>query len=266
MNPDVDAGAGKDLRTLAPSVQLPVTICVLCYGPNINLAERFLKSLFRNTDPCLFRLRAGLNEVEAATQRLINKYVNQFGNIDLFVEPKNIFKNPLMRRMFHEKPLSSQWALWCDDDTHFTRPDWLQRLAMKIEHSPNVDMWGWIHVLWRHDEAILKWIRAASWYRGRPFRKGTDLKGNPAIEFRFAPGAFWAIRTEVLRLLNWPDPRLTHADEDFLLGEALRQNLFRIESFNYGVKVNDAPRRNATSPSVSVSVGVPKPSSDVIVG
>jgi len=249
--------AEENLRTLAPSVQFPVTICVLCYGPNANLAARFLESLFRNTEPSLFRLRAGLNEVEPATHRLFGEYANRFANIELFVEPKNIFKNPLMRRMFHEKPLSSQWTIWCDDDTYFTRADWLQRLATKIEHSPKVAMWGWIHVLWRRDEAILNWIRQASWFRGRSFRKGTDLEGNPAVEFRFAPGAFWAIRTEVLRLLNWPDPRLVHADEDFLLGEALRQNSFRIENFKYGVKVNDAPRRNAAAPSVSLGVGAP---------
>jgi GT2 family glycosyltransferase len=234
----------RTLHALAPSVQFPVTICVLCYGPNASLAERFLESLFRNTDPSLFLLRAGLNEVEAATHSLLSKYANQFGNIELFVEPKNIFKNPLMRRMFNERPIPSEWTIWCDDDTHFTRPDWLQRLALKIEAYPEVAMWGWIHVLWRRDQEILNWIRLATWFRGVPFRKGTDLDGKPAIEFRFAPGAFWAIRTEVLRFIDWPDPRLVQADEDFILGEALRQNSLRIENFKYGIKVNDAPRRN----------------------
>jgi GT2 family glycosyltransferase len=248
MNPDAAETAGGTLRALAPSVQFPVTICVLCYGPNANLAERFLESLFRNTDPSLFLLRAGLNEVEPETHRLFSKYSNRFGNIELFVEPKNIFKNPLMRRMFHEKPLSSQWTLWCDDDTHFTRPDWLQCLALKIEAYPNVEMWGWIHVLWRRDEEILNWIRQASWFRGLPFRKGTDLDGNPAVEFRFAPGAFWAIRTKVLYRLRWPDPRLIQANEDFILGEALRQNGFRLENFKHGVRVNDAVTRT-TSPT-----------------
>jgi GT2 family glycosyltransferase len=223
----------------------------------VDLARRFLQSLFHNTDPALFLLRAGLNEVERATLRLFHQYADEFGNIDLFIEPKNIFKNPLMRRMFREKPLSSRWTIWCDDDTHFTRPDWLQRLALKIEHSQEVAMWGWIHALWRRDEGILEWIRQAHWFHGLPFRKGTDLDGNRAVEFRFAPGAFWALRTEVLRFLDWPDPRLVHSNEDFLLGEALRQNSFRIEDFNYGVKVNDAARRNADAPAVSLPVGAP---------
>lgn len=242
------------LQTLAPSVQFPVTICVLCYGPNVVLARRFLDSLYSHTDPSLFSLRAGLNEVEKATHRLFQEYLRKFDNIELFIEPKNVFKNPLMRRLFHERPIASKWTIWCDDDTHFTRPDWLQRLALKVEHSPDVAMWGWVHVLWRRDKAILDWIHEASWYRGIPFLRGTDLDGNRAIEFRFAPGAFWAIRTQVLYRLDWPDPRLIQADEDFVLGEALRQNSFSIQNFKYGVKVNDAPRRNPNAQAVASSV------------
>ena len=33
--------------------------------------------------------------------------------------------------------------------------------------------------------------------------------------------------------------------------EALRQNAFRMENFYYGVKMNDAPRRNADAPEVN---------------
>jgi GT2 family glycosyltransferase len=240
----------QPLATLAPSVAFPVTICVLCYGPHSALAARFLESLYRHTDPSLFLLWAGLNEVEPATHRLFDEYSRRFGNSELFTEPKNIFKNPLMRRMFYEHPLTSRWTIWCDDDTHFTRPDWLQRLALKIEHSPNVAVWGWVHVLWRRDRAILKWIRQAPWYGGVPFLRGTDLDGKPATEFRFAPGAFWAARTDVLRRLDWPDSRLVHANEDFLFGEALRQNGARIGNFRHGVAVNDAPRRNAEATQV----------------
>jgi len=239
------AAAGqRHLRVIAPSLRFPITICVLCYGANAALANRFLQSLYENTDSSLFLLRAGLNEVERATRELFNNYAKKFGNITLFEEPKNIFKNPLMRRMFHQQPLQSKWVIWADDDSYFTRPDWLQRLALRIENAPDVSMWGWLHRLWSRDPSVAEWIRQSSWYRGVPFVEGTDLDGHSAIEFRFAPGAFWVLRTEVLQKLQWPDPRLVHANEDFLLGEALRQNGFRLENFNYGVTVNDAPRRN----------------------
>ena len=241
----------RALPALTPSVQFPVLICVLCYGPHAKLARRFLQSLYGNTSPSLFVLRAGLNEVESATYRLFAEYADRFGNVELFIESKNVFKNPLMRRMFREKPIPSNWTIWCDDDTHFIRPDWLLRLALRIEASPEAVMWGPIHALWRKDNEILEWIQQAPWFKGIPFRKGRNFDGSRAVEFRFAQGAFWAIRTKVLHQLDWPDPRLIHACEDFILGEALRQNSFRIEGFNYGVKVNDSPRRNPEAHPVS---------------
>jgi hypothetical protein len=53
-----------------------------------------------------------------------------------------------------------------------------------------------------------------------------------------------------LERLGWPDPRLIQANDDFLLGEAMRQNQWRMGEFHYGVKVNDAPRRNAAAAEV----------------
>jgi GT2 family glycosyltransferase len=233
------------LAALAPSVGFPLTICVVAYGAHAPLAERFLASLYRNTDPALFYLRAGLNEAEPKTQNLFDTYAKRFGNITIFAEAKNIFKNPLMRRMFYQPTLATTWTIWCDDDTHFTRPDWLQRLSSKIECSPEVAQWGKLYALWRRDQFILDWIKAANWYQGIPCLQGVDLDGNEATKFSFATGGFWAARTEALRHLDWPDRRLIHASEDFLLGEALRQNQFRLGSFKYGLNINDAPRRNA---------------------
>ena len=202
----------------------------------------------------LFWLRAGLNEAGPATRKLFRDYAARYKNIIFFIEPKNIFKYPMMRRMFYESPLSSVWTIWCDDDTHFTRPDWLQRLGLKIECSPDVIMWGKSYVLWRRDKFILDWIKAAAWYRGLSCLRGKDRDGNDAARFSFATGGFWAIRSDVLRQLNWPDSRLVHTTGDFLLGEALRQNRMPIGRFDYGVKINDAPRRNAKE-AVTASPG-----------
>jgi len=212
-------GGRHPLALSLPAVDFPLTLCVLAYGPHATLAGRFLESLYTFTDPRLFHLRAGLNEAAPATHRLFRKYSGQFKNIGLFIAPKNVFKYPMMRRMFYEPPISTRWTIWCDDDTHFTRPDWLQRLALKIEYSPTVSMWGKPYVLWRRDKFILDWIREASWYRGLPSLRGKDINGKDAAKFSFATGGFWAIRTGTLRRLNWPDPRLIHVTGDFLLGE-----------------------------------------------
>lgn len=242
------------LALTLPAIEFPVTICVLAYGSNAVLARRFLESLYACTDPRLFHLRAGLNEAAPATRKLFHDYAARFENITLFVEPKNIFKYPIMRRMFYDPPLSTRWTVWCDDDTHFTRPDWLQRLGFKIECSPEVSMWGKPYVLWRRDKFIRDWIKAAPWYRGLACMRGKDLKGKDAAKFSFATGGFWAIRTDVLRQLDWPDQRLVHTTGDFLLGEALRQNRLSLGRFDYGVRINDAPRRNPGE-AVAVSPG-----------
>jgi GT2 family glycosyltransferase len=246
--------ARHPLTVTLPVVRFPVTICVLAYGPHAALARRFLSSLYTYTDPRLFYLRVGLNEAGSATRRLVRAYAARFKNITVFTEPKNIFKYPMMRRMFNEPPLSTLWTIWCDDDTHFTRPDWLQRLGIKIECAIEVSMWGKPYVLWRRDQVILDWIKAAGWYCGLPCIRGQDPHGNDAAKFCFATGGFWAIRTDVLRQLNWPDPRLIHTTGDFLLGEALRQNRLTLGRFDYGVRINDALRRNPKE-AVAVSPG-----------
>ena len=235
------------LAVALPAVRFPVTICMLAYGPHVLLAERFLGSLYTYTDPGLFHLRAGLNEAERPTQDLLRDYAARFGNITLLTATQNIFKYPMMGRLFHEPPLSTDWTIWCDDNTHFTRPDWLHRLGLAIECSPRVCMWGSPYIVWRRDKAILRWIEAAAWYRRLPCCYGKDQEGRKAAQFSFATGGFWAIRTAALRALDWPDPRLVHTTGDFLLGEALRQNGLPLGRFDYGVKINDARRRNAAS-------------------
>jgi GT2 family glycosyltransferase len=235
---------------LWPTVDFPVTVCVVCYGPHFGLAERFLTSLYQQTSPTLFRLRAGLNEVVPETLQLFQSYRERYGNIDLFIEPKNRFKNPLMRRMFTEQPLTSRWVIWFDDDSYVSRPDWLSRLATRIETKTAVAQWGQTYGLWRTDEEIHDFIQNAPWYRQQPLLRGQNLDGQDAYEFRFATGGFWAMKSDVIGQLDWPDPRLIHANEDFLLGEALRQNGHTIGLWEYGVVINAADRRNADAPEV----------------
>lgn len=231
-------------------MQLPVTVCVVCYGNHVDLARRFLESLYANTQVSHFSLRAGLNAVDPATLALFRNYSERHGNIQVFVEEQNTFKNPLMRRMFNEKPLETKWTIWCDDDTYFTEPDWLQRLNERTQDRPEITIWGHVYVFWRNDQLILDWIQKATWYRSLEFKRSTDGRANGAVEFLFATGGYWAARTEALQSLDWPDPRLRQAAEDYMLGEALRQNGFKIGDFHHGVKINDAPRRNAEAAEV----------------
>ena len=198
-------------------------------------------------------MRAGLNEVEPETLRLFRERAERHGNVELLIEPTNTFKNPLMRRLFYERPLTSEWTVWCDDDTHFTRPDWLARLRRKIRRYPSIAVWGAMYFQVNRNREFLQWIRSAAWFRGRPFERPSDpveAADPEASRFVFASGGFWMARTEVLQELDWPDPRLLQAAEDVAFGEALRQNGYSVGPFEYGVCVSDAPRRNASAPEI----------------
>jgi len=234
-----------------PSVEFPVTICVVAFGPHANLTKRFLESLYRHTPTELFQLRAGLNEVEPATEHAFLAAGKRYGNVTIYRETRNIFKSPLMRRLFHERPLTNPWTLWCDDDAQFTKSDWLHRLAWRIETAPNVVMWGKEHFATRSNMFLEEWIKTANWYRHLALRLWADENGASTKLFRFAAGGFWAIRTDVLHQLDWPDRRLLQAGDDLLLGEALRQNQLRLGNFTYGVEIHQTPRRNANAPAVS---------------
>ena len=233
------------LADIAPSMKFPLTICVVVYGPHADLAENFIKQLYDNTDPALFKLRVGMNEAEPRTHRIVNEAAERYGNIQTFVEPVNIYKDPLMRKMFYDQPLDTEWVIWFDDDSYPTRPDWLQRLSIRIEREPEVAQWGkTFYVEFDDGDPLVGFVASAEWARGFPLAPGVSPADGKKYRIDFVGGGFWAVRTKTIHRFNWPDPRILQAAEDVLLGEALRQNGLEPRTFTYGVVVNGAERRN----------------------
>lgn len=156
---------------------------------------------------------------------------------------ENVSKYKVMRTLFHpQKHLGGdrEWIIWFDDDSWITHPDWFQRMEKFIANKTpeNVCYIGqpwFIHQKPGQGE----FISAAKWYKGLP--PETDKKGKPVLNF--AQGAYWWLRNDVLKLLDWPDERLNHNGGDTLLGEAVRQQGLPFHKNFYGVKVNDALRR-----------------------
>jgi len=225
------------------SNSFPVTICVICFGQYPELARRFLANLYRYTSVDWFSLRIGLNATCAETVELTHAAAREHGNVWVHSEPRNIFKSPLMAKLFSLKPIESDWVIWFDDDSFPYRPDWLPGLRLKMETQPDVDVWGDPFFI-EADAAAVRFIQTASWFRGKSFnhlKPSGERSERPLLSF--ATGGFWAARTNVLKALQWPDPRLVQNGEDYLFGEALRQNGYRIGRYKSGVRINQANRR-----------------------
>lgn len=226
-----------------PSLDSPVltaTICVLLYGDYLELAKRCIGSIHRRiaNQPC--ELRIGLNAVGEATSHWIKRELAHYPNIRVYASEENIFKYPMMRRLFFEDPITTPWVIWFDDDSHVCDDNWLPDTARFLAAEQH-DCIGKPYFMCLKP-GQLRWIAEATWYRGRPQRmhKGLTPKSN------FVTGGYWLIRSEILRELDWPDRRLQNNGGDVMLGEALHQHGYSISKFWSGVEISDHPRRGAS--------------------
>jgi ADP-heptose:LPS heptosyltransferase len=244
------------------NIEFPITICVLMYGDYHDLHTRILDGITQNTDPDRYKLRIGMNEVCSDTKAYI-KTLTEGGKIDptrltLFDEPENIRKYPLMRKMFYGPEIDTRWVLWFDDDTNILKNDWLDFLARSVndEQPRGFGCFGkkyYVHL----KGGQVDFIKGAKWYGGKEIQienkrdsKSGKMLHLPKVDF--ATGSFWLIEMSTLKKLNWPDPRIGHNGGDVMLGEALRQNDVKIKDWDYGIRVNDAPRRGISERPVGV--------------
>jgi GT2 family glycosyltransferase len=248
--PSFASGSEAASETKAPVIPGGITVCGLTFGPHVKLCGRFLESLYAKTDAEEFKLRLGLNAVCEEMRGMAGEYEARYRNIRLVESPVNLFKNPMMRRMFNEPPITTEWTAWFDDDSYVLRADWLARLAIKIELHPQIDVWGVRYILFPNDDA-LRFARTSPSYRGKPWETRVNETGDEVPCFDFPTGGFWVARTRVLQALDWPDPRLQLAGEDFFFGEALRQNGYQVGSFERCIAVSAAERRNPSAKEVA---------------
>lgn len=219
-----------------------ITICTVAYGDHARLVRRFLDGLRRFT-PEQFALRIGLNAACPETVALAHAVAVELGNTWVHSEPRNIYKAPLMGKLFTLRPLETEWVVWFDDDSYPYRGDWLAGLKLKIESHPEIDVWGNVFFT-EADEAATEFIQTASWFRGLPFNHDKPSGGRSERPLlAFVEGGFWAAKTSVLHALSWPDPRLVQNEDDYIFGEALRQNGFKIGRYKSGVRISQAERR-----------------------
>lgn len=214
-----------------------VTICVLLYGDYEALHRRVISSIRNNTPKEWYKLIVGCNEVCQNTLSWLPEVLQDIDH-ELMIEPTNIYKYPFMRKMFARA--DTRWIIWFDDDSHTNNPEWLQQLAKYVYHGQErgIHCWGkkyYIHIKPGQEE----WVQAASWYRGLEMQRDSKAK-----LIRFMTGGFWAITTEAIRKIDWPDPRIRHNGGDVMLGEALRQSGFAMQQVRIeGVGISNHKRR-----------------------
>lgn len=229
----------RELQGIASRIQWPVTIGVVFYGGHPILCQRFLERLYRFTDPAAFQLRAGMNAVCQETLDLVQQAAETYGNVLMDVSDLNLYKCPMMRRLFYSTKLTTEWTVWFDDDSYVKGPHWLLDLAMAIEKNKASDLFGCLMRV-NVDEALESFICSSPWYKGVARRMHPE-DGHPIIQFPV--GGFWAARTARLYEVDWPDTRLTLYHEDFIMGEAMRQHGVDPVHFESGVCISDAPHR-----------------------
>lgn len=225
------------------------SVAVLCYGDYPKLARRCLDGIRRTLDRRLVAdVRIGLNDASAETKKVVDAFAAGLAvPCHVYREPndKNVFKYPLMRRMFYdaERPLVER-VMWFDDDSYVVGGKEVWRAAANA-FTWDTDVVG---SLWRPAYA---WtpaekdaIAAQPWYSGR------NLEPGPI----FCTGGWWAADTAFLAKWDYPFKALRHNGGDVLLGELCRQQQRKPKQHTLGVAINaDHTGRNSSSPRRGVT-------------
>jgi len=217
------------------------TICLLMYGNYSELHRAAIGGLLRS-DLRFANVRIWCNVVCAETIKLL--LTARPAGWLIYINAENRPKYKLMRDIFHDSryPVDTPWVTWLDDDTLLLKPDWATRTRTYLKAYKTIDFCG-RETNGRYYPGAYNVVKQAEWYNGVKFGKGTS---------RHVYGAYWWMKTDVVRDLNWPDLRLSHNGGDWLLSEALRQQSYKQKDYSYGIKVQLAAKRRGLS---EVSVG-----------
>jgi len=207
-------------------------VCILFYGSDeycYYLAQRVLNSSMTRLAELGVEFRFGFNAIGAKTRTHVNaQLMGKFSNAKVVDCPENIFKYPMMRRLFYDWPLTRPFILWFDDNSYISPTVDSDRWLERIKQQLNV-----CHVLGSLYTGKLignqkEWIAAQSWYTGKP----------PNDYVRYVTDSWWAARAEKLLAQNWPTPEIKHHGGDIMLGEFCRQQSLPICHFRDGVAIN----------------------------
>ena len=242
------------IKKRADFKKMPVDICVCTFSSDhteandhFDLITRCLLSVVNNTDPSLYTLHIGCNNLSHRATAFVDWLVSCYGARKYIGNPSKdvngctIYpKYPLMAEMYDSS--SSDWVVWFDDDRFVTASDWLEELEDKINKTPMVDQFGdasLIVVSLSHQQ---QWIEPSFWYTPGKIEYQNFPEGKRIVS-PFVIGGFYAISRNAIKVCHIPDPRLVHNNGDWTTGMALHHQGFKIAGHMYGISISNVPRR-----------------------
>ncbi len=216
------------------------TICVLLYGDYPELAKRCLNSIVALPNPEKWELRIGTNTVCKETMEYVNELFDRQSKlpswrIRTYTSATNKGKYPMMRWMLYDpcKPVTSPYVMWFDDDSFIKTPteEWLSSAEQNVSEA---DMVGKLMTTLLSGNQPT-WITQQPWYKGKLV--SLTARGTPFIP-KFAVGGWWMAKFKMLKDLDWPPHNIIHRGGDYMLGEAIRQNDYKLLNYHAGVAIN----------------------------
>lgn len=207
-------------------------ICVLFYGTDdycYYLAQRVLNAPMSKLAELGVEFRFGFNAVGDRTRQFVQKKIATDFYRALVVDcPQNIFKYPMMRRLFYDQPIQRQFVMWFDDNSHLLQDvdaeQWLQRISRQLNACRVL---GSVYTgkLVGNQKA---WIANQPWYRGK----------EPSDYVKYVADSWWTAQAEDIVKNDWPSPDIKHHGGDIMLGEFCRQQDLSVCHFRDGVAIN----------------------------
>lgn len=228
-------------------------VCVLFYGTDdycCQLAKRLLNRPMHELGESAVEFRFGFNSVGPDTHRVVDAFtdVSDYAVRAVVDSPKNIYKYPMMRRLFYDTPLTAPLTMWFDDNSYID-PDvdtdvWLSRIVKQMEYCAVI---GSVYTQGLVGNQA-GWIKAQPWFNGK----------EPIPYIKYPAGGWWVAQTEMLQQFNWPPAEIKHYGGDVMLGELMRQHDLQLCHFrdNVMIQANDSgvesigPRRGFDAPPV----------------
>ena len=232
----------------------PVDICVCTFSSDhteandhFNLITRCLLSIVNNTDPSLYALHVGCNNLSLRAMAFVDWLVSCYGAKKYIGKPSKdvngyaIYpKYPLMAEMYDAS--DSEWVVWFDDDSYVTAADWLEKLEDKINETPIADQFGEQSLIVLSLSHKQQWIEPSDWYTAGKINYQNFPEGKRIVSPCIV-GGFYTISRKAIDVCRIPDSRLVHNNGDWTTGMALHHQGFKIADHKYGIVINNNARR-----------------------